>query len=455
MTSIATLTTARPNTEWFATWFDSAHYHRLYANRDQDEASAFVDRLITQLAPTPGARALDLGCGSGRHARRLASRGFDVTGIDLSAGSLARARSQPSPHVAYLEQDMREPFGTRTFDIVFNLFTSFGYFRNRIDHATVVSNIAASLRDGGVLVLDYLNAIIVERQLVRHEVVERDEVRYHLTRWSDAEAFYKRIVIEDPHLAAPLEYVERVANLTLLDFQRLFARAGLTIERVYGDYNLNSFDRDTSPRLILIATNTRRLAGRLAPRQMLPDPAERLRGHAEVGREHRLRHALNDRRIGLQKLQIPLFRSRAERADNAIVLGGGVTLQAGTKRGGEWTDMADQVLMRRTVDEQDFGGLDRLVEVGRGSAGAQTLRVSQPPGFRRELDDVLPALGIDDEVAQAAAGNKRGVAADVAGALQEFTGSQASEDERGANHAELGVGERRTRFEVRTEHAEG
>ena len=257
MTRIATLTPPRPNTEWFTTWFDSAHYHRLYANRDQREASAFVDRLVTQLPPTPAARVLDLGCGSGRHARRLAARGFEVTGIDLSAGSLARAKSQPGPHVAYLEQDMREPFGTRAFDIVFNLFTSFGYFQDRIDHWKVVSNIARSLREGGVLVLDYLNAVVVERQLVRHEVIERDEVRYQLTRWSDAEAFHKRILIDDPSLVAPLEYVERVANLRLLDFQSLFVTAGLTIERVYGDYNLSDFDSDASPRLILIATKTR------------------------------------------------------------------------------------------------------------------------------------------------------------------------------------------------------
>ena len=150
--------TATPQPEWFASWFDSEHYHRLYANRDQHEASAFVDRLITRLAPAPGAAMLDLGCGSGRHSQSLAAHGFQVTGIDLSAASLARARQLAGDSVRFVEQDMRVPFGARAFDYVFSLFTSFGYFEDRRDHTTVIRNIGRSLKAGGTLVLDYLNA---------------------------------------------------------------------------------------------------------------------------------------------------------------------------------------------------------------------------------------------------------------------------------------------------------
>ena len=211
---------ARP--EWFASWFDSAHYHRLYSHRDQAEARAFVDRLIDRLEPARGASMLDLGCGSGRHSRCLAARGFRVTGIDLSAGSLARARAHGGPIVRYVEQDMRQPFGTDAFDFVFSLFTSFGYFEDAADHSIVIGNIAKALTGSGTLVLDYLNAHHVRRRLVASESVERGEVRYQLTRWSTGDAFFTRIEIHDPALPSPLEYVERVAKLTLDDFQRLF-----------------------------------------------------------------------------------------------------------------------------------------------------------------------------------------------------------------------------------------
>jgi SAM-dependent methyltransferase len=54
--------------EWFSTWFDSAHYHELYAHRNDDEAARLIDGLIEHDLLTPGSHVLDLGCGTGRHA---------------------------------------------------------------------------------------------------------------------------------------------------------------------------------------------------------------------------------------------------------------------------------------------------------------------------------------------------------------------------------------------------
>src|SRR5690348_9531436 len=87
-----TLIADRPAAQWFASWFDSAHYHRLYAHRDEAEAAAFIDALIDRLQPATAANALDLGCGAGRHAKQLASRGLQVTGLDLAASSIQTAR---------------------------------------------------------------------------------------------------------------------------------------------------------------------------------------------------------------------------------------------------------------------------------------------------------------------------------------------------------------------------
>ena len=73
---------------WFVSWFDSIHYHNLYAYRDDSEAAGFIDELIQYLGPVNGSSMLDVGCGAGRHSIYLASKGFRVTGIDLSAGSI-------------------------------------------------------------------------------------------------------------------------------------------------------------------------------------------------------------------------------------------------------------------------------------------------------------------------------------------------------------------------------
>ena len=231
VTTATVETPARP--EWFASWFDSAHYHRLYANRDQAEAGAFVDRLIGRLHPDRGAAMLDLGCGSGRHSRRWRRADFtSPASICRRAASRARASSHADPPV-YVEQDMREPFGIARFDFVFSLFTSFGYFEDRGDHCAWCSNIAQVTAATAARWCSIISTSIMRAESAsRTRSIERDEVRYHLTRWSDADAHLQAHRHQrSQRSSTPLEYVERVAKLTLKDFQRLFAACGLVDRR--------------------------------------------------------------------------------------------------------------------------------------------------------------------------------------------------------------------------------
>src|SRR5688500_7812392 len=114
---------------WFGKWFDSSFYHQLYANRDENEAKAFIDELLLELQPVEAASMLDLGCGSGRHARYLAAQGFNVTGIDLASSSIRTAKQFKMENLQFYRHDMRVPFGYDRYDFVFNFFTSFGYFK--------------------------------------------------------------------------------------------------------------------------------------------------------------------------------------------------------------------------------------------------------------------------------------------------------------------------------------
>lgn len=271
--------------EWFASWFDCDHYHKLYAHRDEHEAADFISRLITWLQPASGSSILDLGCGSGRHSRHLASMDFDITGLDLSDESIKRAKQSERSNLHFHKQDMRQPFGTDAFDYVFNLFTSFGYFDGPADDITVIRNVAQSLKAGGHLVLDYMNVIHVESRLRREEAIERDSVIYRLSRWADANFIFKRIAIlnDGTHAeATQLEYVERVAKLTLEDFRFMFDLCGFAIEAMFGDYRLSSFHPQASPRLILVARKTDSADFDLPAGQFFADAADGLRSHAQV-----------------------------------------------------------------------------------------------------------------------------------------------------------------------------
>ena len=110
------------NLPWFRIWFDSPYYHKLYANRDEKEAAGFIDELITELQPVQHARMLDVGCGTGRHCKKLAEKKYDVTGIDLALNSIRQARKYETPSLRFFQHDMRQPFGNNHFDYVFSFF---------------------------------------------------------------------------------------------------------------------------------------------------------------------------------------------------------------------------------------------------------------------------------------------------------------------------------------------
>jgi len=287
-TRVATLSGTQ-RTPWFASWFDSPHYHKLYDYRNETEAVGFIDRLIARIRPATGIDILDLGCGAGRHAKHLASKGFRVTGLDLSPASIMKARRLEQPALRFRRHDMRVPFGQETFDCVFSFFTSFGYFDHAAEHLAVVRNMATALRPSGTLVLDYLNVPYAETHLVPEETRTIDDTTYTVSRWSDAGHLFKRIVIDGPCQDERVEYQERVAKFTLEQFRKMFACCGLRLAHVFGDYSLGAYDAESSPRMIMVARKA--TVDNLVLRQALSNPAQGFWREPEVRREHPLRYA--------------------------------------------------------------------------------------------------------------------------------------------------------------------
>jgi SAM-dependent methyltransferase len=238
---------------WFKDWFNSPYYHQLYFKRDDNEAAAFIKRLITHLQPAADARMLDVACGRGRHSKFLNSYRFDVTGIDLSEESISYARQFENETLHFFQHDMRLPFWMNYFDIAFNFFTSFGYFRTEREHYNAIRTIANSLKPGGTLVIDYLNVHYAEDNLVHKMEKEIDGINFYITKWFDETHFYKKIVVEDDALDTPFEYTEKVAKFTLGDFNDMFAYHQLQVQEVFGDYNLGAYDVKKSSRLLLVA----------------------------------------------------------------------------------------------------------------------------------------------------------------------------------------------------------
>ncbi len=239
--------------DWYKDWFNSAFYHKLYFERDEAEAEAFIDRLLQHLSPPAGSRILDVACGKGRHSKYLSEKGLDVTGIDISFDSIMEAKAFENDHLHFYQHDMRLPAWINYFDYAFNFFTSFGYFHTQREHDDAIRTLVSSLKPKGMFVIDYLNVHHVEDRLVHQEVKQLGETRYEIHRWMDEDHFYKKIGITDPSLDQPKEFTEKVAKFSLGDFTDMLSFQKMQVVEVFGDYDLNPYDVRTTPRMIIIA----------------------------------------------------------------------------------------------------------------------------------------------------------------------------------------------------------
>lgn len=237
--------------DWFASWFDTKYYHLLYQNRNDEEARIFIENLVRKIELKPSSKILDLACGKGRHSITLNELGFDVVGVDLSSNSINTAKVFENDTLHFSVCDMRECVSENSFDAIFNLFTSFGYFDSQEDNTKVIKSIHKCLSAKGVLVIDFMNSRRIIDSLVAEETKVIETIKFNITRHYDGNHVFKNIAFEDN--GEKFEYTERVQALLLTDFEELLTQNGFNILSTFGDFDLNRFEEDRSDRLILLA----------------------------------------------------------------------------------------------------------------------------------------------------------------------------------------------------------
>ncbi|MEN3539439.1 class I SAM-dependent methyltransferase [Microbispora sp. ZYX-F-249] len=114
-------------------------------------AARFVDDQVRRF--DGGRSLLDVGCGTGRDAGRLAVLGYDVTGIDVSEAMLAYARDRHS-RVTFIRADMRDFALGRRFSVVTCLDSAMLYCHTNADLAAFLRRCREHLRPGGLLIAE-------------------------------------------------------------------------------------------------------------------------------------------------------------------------------------------------------------------------------------------------------------------------------------------------------------
>ena len=228
-------------------WFDSDYYHVLYKHRDYNEARNFINNIVEYLDLKKGSKILDLACGIGRHSIYLDKIGFKVIGTDKSPNNIKKAKASKNQDISFLQMEMIDDTNHK-YDVIFNLFTSFGYVNHDYNLKTI-KNIERQLKDDGTVIVDFMNTLFVKKNLVIEETKVIDDLSFKIKRKSDGKHIYKEIKFHDKK---NYFFQEKVMDLSLKDFENYLIKYNLKIIKTFGDYNLNEFDIENSERLIMV-----------------------------------------------------------------------------------------------------------------------------------------------------------------------------------------------------------
>ncbi len=234
---------------WYESWFNTPYYHTLYKHRDYKEAQEFMVNLSKFLNFKQTDAILDLACGRGRHAVYLNSLGFNVTGADLSENNISYAKQFENDRLRFEVHDMRLPFETK-FDAILNMFTSFGFFEDDAEDIAILKNFKQGLSENGIAVIDFMNCKKVIKELVPSEIKSIDGIDFEITRYVKDGFIVKEINFDDA--GEHYRYYEKVKNLDFEKINSFLEEVDFKIKHIFGNYQLEDFNEQTSDRLILV-----------------------------------------------------------------------------------------------------------------------------------------------------------------------------------------------------------
>ena len=241
-----------------AEWFEDEEFWTAYAPIMFDEARwaevpGVVDAIERLARPSPGAAVLDACCGPGRHSLELASRGYRVTGIDITEAYLAAAResalagaSDREPQARFLRADIRDFVADEPFDLAINLYTSFGYFADPAEDHAALRRIRAALKPGASLVLETTGKETAARDFIPGESFERGgwEIRTEFEVVGAWEGLRNRWILSRGGEVVDRSFVLRLYSGT--ELKSALLGAGFAEVRILGGVDGSPYDQHAS-----------------------------------------------------------------------------------------------------------------------------------------------------------------------------------------------------------------
>lgn len=243
-------------------WTDehiSQHMLRLHLDEDEDLASrttAFIDRsvewIVSRFGVTNDTSIVDIGCGPGLYASRLARKQAQVTGIDFSPRSIqyaAQDADQRGLSIDYVNQDYLEYETEELFDLILMIFCDFCAL-SPAQRRQMLEKFFRLLRPGGSVLLDVCSTAVLEQR----EEVARVELKPLNGFWSpdrhyeflNTFKYEQEKVMLDKYTIVEANCLRTVYNwLQCFDPDAIkgeFATGGLQVTELYADVAGREFD---------------------------------------------------------------------------------------------------------------------------------------------------------------------------------------------------------------------
>ena len=146
----------RDQTEWWREFFSGPVLDFVQHSRDEETTQAEADFVQQALELSPDSKILDVPCGGGRLSLELASRGYRVTGVDISLPLLDDAKATADVQhlpISWEHRDMRDLPWRGEFDGAICFWSSFGYFDEQ-GNADFLRAVSHTMKPGALFLLD-------------------------------------------------------------------------------------------------------------------------------------------------------------------------------------------------------------------------------------------------------------------------------------------------------------
>ena len=211
-----------------------------------EHTKAEADFLVQVLQCEAGSHLLDVPCGNGRLSLELASRGYQVTGVDIAEEFIEEARVKgantgQTPVPQFVLGDMRNIEDVGVYDGAYCFGNSFGFLAYA-DMEKFLKGVARALKPGAHFIIE--TGMAAESAIPKFTELESHQIedilctikeKYLATEGCiDTEYVFERNGVSESHLAKHWIY-------TAAEIRRMFERAGFAVDSVYGSLKCEPF----------------------------------------------------------------------------------------------------------------------------------------------------------------------------------------------------------------------